>query len=183
VLTVGQLTQITVARAFLLQVQAGRVFVGAQPGPNMAASFSFLHWGGRLARRSASTVDWQAEDRRRRRQRGILRCVAVVVLAIAILGVWMSAGFAHEDDSTRAARSAMVKSLEEIKGRFHRVHGMTLKLQCGTCHASDRLDALVEGGTARNRPAAVAREVRGPVDRTVCLGCHRTSARPAWADK
>jgi hypothetical protein len=151
----------------------------------MAAKFSPSSTISRVARRSVQPVRVSARVAGWRR-RIVARCIVAVVLIIAMLGVWMSAGLAQSDDSARAARSAMVKSLDPIKGRYHQVHGMTLKLHCGTCHVSDRPDALVEGEPpgqdgASGQPVAAA--MPGRVDRGACIGCHKAGARPAGADK
>ena len=110
------------------------------------------------------------------RRRAMPWIAVIVVIIIAILVIWTTAGLAQDHDATRAARSAMAKSLDPIKGRFHHVHGMTLKLHCGTCHVLDRPDALVESSLA-------GADMPGRVDRRACLGCHRTSARPSWSDR
>jgi len=140
----------------------------------------------RVARRSVQPVRLPVRIVVRRR-RLVTQCVVAAVLIIAMLGVWTRAGLAQTDDnSARAARSAMVKSLDPIKGRFHRVHGMTLKLHCGTCHVSDRPGALMDSEergkeSASGRP--VATTMPGRIDRAACVGCHKAGARPAGADK
>ncbi len=91
--------------------------------------------------------------------------LVAIVLVIAALGVWTSAGLAQDDDSARAARGAMARSLDPIKGCFHQVHSMTLKLNCGTCHESGGPDVLLE----RNIDGA-APDVPMRVDRWACLG-------------
>jgi hypothetical protein len=148
----------------------------ARIGANhMPASSSFFPAGVGTTRRCAGLLAPSHANRSSRLGAGLW--IAVIVLVIGVVGVWTTAGLAQDDDSTRAARNAMAKSLDPIKGRFHRVHGMALKLHCGTCHASDQRDALIEG---KVDPVA---EMPGRVDRTVCAGCHKSSVRPGWSDR
>lgn len=143
----------------------------------MAAFSSDFPARGGIARGSAGAVRLLPGAAQASR-RSTTPWLVAIVLIIAALGVWTSAGLAQEDDSTRAARSAMAKSLDPIKGRFHHVHGMALKLSCGTCHESDGPDALVE-----RKPDAAAGDMPGRVDRRACIGCHKSSAKPVWSGR
>ena len=59
-------------------------------------------------------------------------------------------------------------------GRFHQAHTKKLSLQCDTCHAGEQKDMLfLRSGEAQGM---------GPVDRHVCLGCHKSPAKPSWYD-
>ncbi len=144
----------------------------------MAAFSSDIPARGGTARGSAGPVRLLLPGAAQASRRRATPWLVAIVLIIAALGVWTSAGLAQDDDSTRTARSAMAKSLDPIKGRFHRVHGMTLKLNCGTCHGTDGPDALVE-----RKPDGAAADTPGRVDRWACIGCHKASAKPVWSSR
>ncbi len=69
---------------------------------------------------------------------------------------------------------AGMKSLDPVKGAFHRIHTQKLKLACDSCHATDLKDVLFLRG------AEVVASGPGPVDRAICAGCHQAPAKPAW---
>jgi hypothetical protein len=73
-----------------------------------------------------------------------------------------------------AKPAASAKSLDPVKGAFHRIHTQKLKMSCDTCHSAELKDVLFLRG------AEVAASGPGPVDRALCLGCHQAPAKPTW---
>jgi hypothetical protein len=67
------------------------------------------------------------------------------------------------------------KSLDPVKGRFHRQHTQKLKMACDTCHSGDQTDVLF-----LRKDDVPAPGMPGQVDREVCLSCHKAPAKPAW---
>jgi hypothetical protein len=65
-------------------------------------------------------------------------------------------------------------SLDPFKGKFHQVHTQKVKASCETCHATELKDVLFLRG------AEVAASGPGPVDRSICLGCHQAPSKPTW---
>lgn len=108
-------------------------------------------------------------------RRLLIRVVRAIAVIIGIFGIWTSAGLAQGEVSARTARDAMVQTLDPIKGHFHRVHGMTLRLGCGTCHEADRPDTLIDRTTALTTAGGTAR-----AERRACVGCHKGAAKPVW---
>lgn len=101
------------------------------------------------------------------------RLIAAAVLGVAVTALpALAAGDPVEKPATKPAAAA--KSMDPAKGSFHRVHTQKLELSCGACHATELKDVLFLRG------AEVSATRPGPVDRAVCLGCHRAPAKPAW---
>jgi len=100
------------------------------------------------------------------------------LIAVAVLGMAMAAlPAAGADVSTTksaAKPAASAKSLDPVKGAFHRTHTQKLKMSCDTCHGTEPKDVLFLRG------AEVAMSGPGPVDRAACLGCHQAPAKPTW---
>ena len=73
-----------------------------------------------------------------------------------------------------ATKSVRNKSLDPVKGDFHKQHNQKLKLGCDTCHSgqTDILFLRKDDVTAPGMP--------GQVNREVCLSCHKAPAKPAW---
>ena len=95
------------------------------------------------------------------------------LLAFALLALVLAAAPAIAADApTKKAVSA--KRSMAADGRFHLAHTKKLSLQCDTCHAGEQKDVLfLRSGEAQGL---------GPVDRHVCLDCHKSPAKPAWYD-
>ena len=98
------------------------------------------------------------------------------LIAAVVLGLAMTGTPALADDAVKqpAKPVAAVKSMDPVKGSFHRVHTQKLKLACDTCHGSELKDVLFLRG------AEVAASGAGPVDRAICAGCHQAPAKPTW---
>ena len=73
-----------------------------------------------------------------------------------------------------AVRASAGKSMDPAKGRFHQRHAKKLGMECGTCHSSAAQDTLF----LRKDEALPSGMTQ--VDRSLCLGCHQGSAKPAW---
>jgi hypothetical protein len=97
------------------------------------------------------------------------------LIASALLGFALAAApVIAADAPTKKAAAAKGKNLMAADGRFHRTHTKKLSLQCETCHAGEQKDTLfLRSGEAQGL---------GPVDRNICLGCHKSPAKPAWYD-
>jgi len=101
------------------------------------------------------------------------RLIAAMVLGMAMVAMSVSAAdVTTAKPATKPAASA--KSLDPVKGAFHRIHTQKLKLSCDTCHAAELKDVLFLRG------AEVIASGPGPVDRSICLGCHQAPAKPTW---
>ena len=98
------------------------------------------------------------------------------LIAAVVLGLAMAAAPALADDAAKkpAKPVAAAKSMDPVKGSFHRVHTQKLKLACDSCHGSELKDVLFLRG------AEVVASGVGPVDRATCAGCHKAPAKPAW---
>ena len=99
------------------------------------------------------------------------------LLALAILGI-VTVGFATgpvDAATKKGPKITGIKTLDPVKGRFHRLHTRNLKLQCGSCHSSNTQDLLF---LRRNEP--VPANMPGQVNRKVCLSCHQTPGKPTW---
>ena len=99
--------------------------------------------------------------------------IALLVLGLAVTSMPLGAA----DDSGKkpaAAKPVAGTRMDPAKGRFHRVHAKKLSLQCDTCHAGEQKDVLF---LRSGEPQGL-----GPVDRHVCLDCHKSPAKPAWYD-
>jgi hypothetical protein len=101
------------------------------------------------------------------------RLIVAVVLGIAVAAL---PAVAADDAANKpvAKPAASAKSLDPVKGAFHRTHTQKLKMGCDSCHAPELKDALFLRG------AEVAASGPGPVDRAICLGCHQAPAKPTW---
>ncbi len=104
------------------------------------------------------------------------RLIAAAVLA---LGIAALPAIAADDGAKKPAAKpvATAKSMDPVKGTFHRVHTQKQKLACDTCHGTELTDVLFLRG------AEVVASGVGPVDRAVCAGCHQAPAKPAWYGK
>jgi len=100
------------------------------------------------------------------------------LIAAILLGMAVAAlpAVAADDAATKPASkpAASAKSLDPVKGGFHRIHTQKLKMACDSCHASELKDVLFLRG------AEVSAGGPGPVDRGICLGCHQAPAKPTW---
>ena len=97
------------------------------------------------------------------------------MLVSALLGLALTAppAMAADAPATKASPVA-TKSMMAAGGRFHRKHTEKLSLQCDTCHAGEETDTLfLRSGETQGI---------GPVDRNICLGCHKSPAKHAWYD-
>lgn len=71
-----------------------------------------------------------------------------------------------------AAGNVKTKNLNP-KGRYHTLHAQKLKLDCTDCHGDGAADVLfLRTGEFQGKD--------GPVNREVCLGCHKAPKQPAW---
>ena len=102
------------------------------------------------------------------------RLIAAAVLgaAFATLPV-IAADTAAKGPAPKAVAGA--KSLDPMKGAFHRAHTQKLKLGCDSCHASALEDVLFLRGAEVS-----AKGAPGSVDRAMCLACHQAPAEPTW---
>ena len=95
------------------------------------------------------------------------------LLALALLALALAAAPSIAAD-TPTKKAVSAKKSITADGRFHQTHTKKLSLQCDTCHASEQKDVLfLRSGEAQGL---------GPVDRHVCLDCHKSPAKPAWYD-
>ena len=101
------------------------------------------------------------------------RLIAAMVLGVAMAAL-PAAGAGVSTTKPAAKPVASAKSLDPVKGAFHRTHTQKLKMSCDTCHAPELKDVLFLRG------AEVAASGPGPVDRALCLGCHQAPAKPTW---
>ena len=101
------------------------------------------------------------------------RLIAAIVLGMAVAAL---PAVAADDAAKKPAAKpvASAKSLDPVKGAFHRGHTQTLKLSCDSCHASELKDVLFLRGEE------VLASGPGPVDRAVCITCHQAPAKPTW---
>ena len=101
------------------------------------------------------------------------RLIAAIVLGMAVGAL---PAIAADDAAKKPAAKpvASAKSLDPVKGAFHRTHTQKLKMTCDTCHATELKDVLFLRG------AEVTASGPGPVDREICLGCHQAPAKPTW---
>jgi hypothetical protein len=67
--------------------------------------------------------------------------------------------------------AAGVNQMDPAKGSFHKKHAKA-KVECTTCHDAKVTDVLVVEQASARSP--------GPINRTVCLGCHQSPAKPTW---
>ncbi len=101
------------------------------------------------------------------------RLIAALVVGIAVAALpALAADDAAKQPAAKPAASA--KSLDPVKGAFHRTHTQKLKMACDGCHATELKDVLFLRG------AEVTASGPGPVDRGICLGCHQAPAKPTW---
>jgi hypothetical protein len=101
------------------------------------------------------------------------RLIAAIVLGMAVAA--MPAVAADDAAKKPAAKPvASAKSLDPVKGSFHRAHTQKLKMACDSCHSSELKDVLFLRG------AEVSAGSPGPVDRGICLSCHQAPAKPTW---
>lgn len=101
------------------------------------------------------------------------RLIAAIVLGMAVAAL---PAVAADDAAIKPTTKpvASTKSLDPIKGAFHRTHTQKLKMACDNCHAGELKDVLFLRG------AEVSAGGPGPVDRGICLGCHQAPAKPTW---
>lgn len=101
------------------------------------------------------------------------RLITAIVLGMAMLVLPVAAAdVTTAKPATKPAASA--KSLDPMKGTFHKAHTQKLKMSCDSCHADTLKDVLFLRG------AEVAASGPGPVDRSLCLGCHQAPSTPTW---
>jgi len=101
------------------------------------------------------------------------RLIAAMVLGMAMVAL-PAAGADVSTTKPAAKPVASAKSLDPVKGAFHRTHTQKLKMSCDTCHSAELKDVLFLRG------AEVVASGPGPVDRALCLGCHQAPAKPTW---
>lgn len=103
------------------------------------------------------------------------RVIALIVMSVVMLALPAVAAddAAKKPAATKAA--AGNKSMDPIKGRFHRQHNQKLKMACDTCHSGGQTDILF-----LRKDDAPAPGMPGQVNREVCLSCHTAPAKPAW---
>ena len=102
------------------------------------------------------------------------RLIAAALLGVAVVALHATAA----DSATKSPAAKPVadaKSLDPMKGSFHRVHTKKLKLACDSCHASVLEDILFLRGAEVSAAGSP-----GPVDRAMCAGCHQAPAKPTW---
>ena len=103
------------------------------------------------------------------------RVIALMVMGVAML---VLPAVAADDAAKKPAAvkaAAGNKSLDPIKGRFHRQHNQKLKMACDTCHSGGQADILF-----LRKDDVPAPGMPGQVNREVCLSCHKAPVKPAW---
>lgn len=81
--------------------------------------------------------------------------------------------------------------MHKTKGRYHLIHSETLGLECESCHVAPKFAPdylLLNRDNAEAKAAGHGKgQKAGVLDRSVCLGCHKTNGvATAWyptADK
>ena len=95
-------------------------------------------------------------------------------VALGLVMATLPALAADDAKKNVAKPAANAKSLDPVKGSFHRTHTQKQKLACDTCHQTELTDVLFLRGSE------VLASGVGPVDRATCAGCHQAPAKPAW---
>ena len=103
------------------------------------------------------------------------RAFAAIAVCFAMLTMPVVAAddAAKKPAATKAA--AGTKSMDPVKGRFHRQHNQKLKMACDTCHSGGQTDILF-----LRKDDVPAPGMPGQVNREVCASCHTAPAKPAW---
>ena len=103
------------------------------------------------------------------------RVIAAIAVGFAVLAMPAIAAddAAKKPATTKAA--AGTKSMDPVKGRFHRQHTQKLKMGCDTCHTGAPTDILFLRKDDVPTPG-----MPGQVNREVCASCHTAPAKPAW---
>ena len=102
------------------------------------------------------------------------RAMAVMVMGVAMFALPANAA----DDAGKkpaATKATRNKSLDPVKGDFHKLHNQKMKMACDTCHSGGQSDILF-----LRKDDAPAPGMPGQVNREVCLSCHKAPAKPAW---
>ena len=102
------------------------------------------------------------------------RVLAVIVMGFAMV---VLPAIAADDAGKKPATTTVVrnKSLDPVKGDFHRLHNQKMKMACDVCHSGGQTDVLF-----LRKDDAPAPGMPGQVNREVCLSCHKAPAKPAW---
>jgi hypothetical protein len=102
------------------------------------------------------------------------RAIAVMITGMAMLA---HPAIAADDAGKKPAATKAVhnKSLDPVKGDFHKLHNQKMKMACDTCHSGGQTDVLF-----LRKDDAPAPGMPGQVNREICLSCHKAPAKPAW---
>ena len=103
------------------------------------------------------------------------RVIAAIAVSIAVLAMPVVAADDAAKKPVAAKAVAGAKSLDPVKGGFHRQHTQKLKMACDTCHGSGQTDILF-----LRKDDAPAPGFPGQVNRELCASCHTAPAKPAW---
>lgn len=111
--------------------------------------------------------------------------VAAAFLCLPLTAVWAEEEAAPSDlyEMAKALQDGKIDvgkryDMNEKKGRFHLIHAETVGIECEGCHvaksyAPDYL--LVDRSNAMRKAAGAGKGDKADVlDRSVCLGCHKT---------
>ena len=103
--------------------------------------------------------------------------IGSLVLAVLLVGVAVTPAVGQEEEPGWLATLAEQIRAGEIdvgdeygmvrEQRFHTIHADTIQMECTQCHVEEPSDDLIE-------PYSKSGDLKGPVDRRVCLGCHLT---------
>jgi formate hydrogenlyase subunit 6/NADH:ubiquinone oxidoreductase subunit I len=102
------------------------------------------------------------------------RVIAAIAVSFAVLAMPVVAADAAAKKPV-TAKATGTKSMDPVKGRFHRQHTQKLKMGCDTCHTGAPNDILF-----LRKDDAPAPGFPGQVNREVCASCHTAPAKPAW---
>jgi hypothetical protein len=105
--------------------------------------------------------------------------IGSLVLAVLLVGVVVTPAVGQEEEEEPGWLAILAEQIRtgEIdvgdeygmvrEQRFHRIHADTIQMGCTQCHVADAPYDLME-------PYSKSGQLKGPVDRRVCLGCHLT---------
>ena len=105
-----------------------------------------------------------------------LIAIGSLILAVLLVGVAVAPAVGQEEEEPGwlATLAEQIRNGEIDVGdeygmatdqRFHIIHADTIEMGCSQCHVEDAPYEIAE-------PFSKSAELKGPVDRRVCLGCH-----------
>lgn len=103
------------------------------------------------------------------------RLLAAMTMGLAALAMPVIAADDAAKKPATTKTAAGIKSMDPIKGRFHRQHNQRLKMACDTCHSGGQTDILF-----LRKDDVVPAGMPGQVNRQICLACHTQPNKPTW---